>query len=146
MREGCKDRETPFGAPLARDDDEDKHMVPTPAVTTATSLLQNIVDRRRNLRARLAVPVTLTVDGHLIDAVGADVSTGGMRFVAMRAPKVGSDVSLVFFLDGDIIAARGCVQWHSPTRNGLATFGVRFTSLEDDAPMLLAGYCRSALS
>lgn len=118
----------------------------TPAAQTATSLLQNIVDRRRTLRARLAVPVTITVDGHLIDAVGADVSAGGMRFVAMRAPKVGSEVSLVFFLDGDIISARGRVQWHAPTRNGLATFGVRFTALEDDAPLLLASYCRSALS
>lgn len=122
-------------------------MVPaTPAASTASSLLQNIVDRRRNLRARLAVPVTITVGGSLIDAVGADVSSGGMRFVAMRAPKIGSEVSLVFFLNGDIIAARGTVQWHSATRNGLATFGVRFTVLEDDAPVLLAGYCKTSLS
>lgn len=122
-------------------------MVPaTPAATTASSLLQNIVDRRRALRARLAVPVTITVNGQLLDAVGADVSPGGMRFVAMRAPKIGSEVSLVFFLNGDIIAARGTVQWHSPTRNGLATFGVRFTVLEDDGPVLLAGYCRTSLS
>ncbi len=119
----------------------------TPASSSSPrSILQNVVDRRRSLRARLAVPVTITVGSNLIDAVGADVSAGGMRFVAARAPQVGSEVSLVFFLNGDIVAARGTVQWGATTKRGLATFGVRFTLVEDDGASLVARYCRASLS
>jgi len=32
-------------------------------------------------------------------------------------------------LNGDIVSACGTVQWCAPTKNRLATFGVRFTTI-----------------
>ena len=103
-------------------------------------------DRRRAQRARLGVTVTITVAGKLVDALGADVSPGGIRVVAATGAKVGDVVSLVFFLNGDIVSASGTVQWCVPTRNGLATFGVRFTMLEEDGSSIVTSYCRASVS
>ncbi|MDB4933247.1 MAG: hypothetical protein JWP87_219 [Labilithrix sp.] len=111
-----------------------------------TSLVQHEKDRRRAPRARLGVSVTITVAGKLVDALGADVSPGGMRVVAAERARVGDEVSLVFFLNGDIVSARGTVQWCAPTKRGLASFGVRFTMVEEDGPSLVASYCRASLS
>ena len=90
--------------------------------------------------------LTITVAGKLVDALGSDVSPGGMRIVAAAPARIGDEVSLVFFLNGDIVAARGVVCWCAPTRRGLAAFGVRFTALEEDGPSLVATYCRASLS
>lgn len=116
------------------------------AGVTPVSVVQPIADRRRSLRARLAVPVTITVGANLVDAVGADLSVGGLRLVAARGVEVGQEVSLVFFLGGDIVSARATVQWCARTPRGLATFGIRFTAIEDDGPSLVAGYCHASLS
>jgi len=110
------------------------------------SILQNVSDRRRAQRARLGVTVTITVAGKLVDALGADVSPGGIRVVAATPARVGDVVSLVFFLNGDIVSACGTVQWCAPTKNGLATFGVRFTTIEEDGPTVVASYCRASVS
>ncbi len=110
------------------------------------SIIQNVSDRRRAQRARLGVTVTITVAGKLVDALGADVSPGGIRVVAAARARVGDVVSLVFFLNGDIVSASGTVQWCVPKRNGLATFGVRFTMLEEDGPTVVASYCRASVS
>lgn len=118
----------------------------TPSPSTPVSLIQRISDRRSAQRARLAVAVTITVGGKLIDAVGADVSLGGMRLVAARPAKVGDEVSLVFFLHGDIVCARGTVRWCSKTKHDLFTFGVSFTAVEEDGPSLVASHCKSAVS
>lgn len=117
----------------------------TPFVSpSSSSILRG--DRRRAPRARLGVNVTITVAGRLVDALGSDVSPGGIRVVAEHPASVGDEVSLVFFLDGDIVSARGVVCWCTPTRRGLATFGVRFTALEEDGPLLVTRYCLSSLS
>ncbi len=104
------------------------------------------LDRRRSNRVRLAAMVTVTVRGRLADAVGADVAPGGIRLVAVDAARVGDEVSIVFFLDGDIVCARGVVRWCAPTKNGLFTFGVAFVNVEEDGPALLARFCRAQLS
>jgi hypothetical protein len=109
------------------------------------SPIQHGKDRRRAPRARLGVTVTITVAGKLVDALGVDVSPGGMRVVASEPAEIGDDVSLVFFLNGDIVAARGTVRWCAATKRGLATFGVRFTMLEDDGSSLVASYCRMSV-
>ena len=125
-------------------------MGPSPSPSSSNvqnaSIIQNVSDRRRAPRARLGVNVTITVAGKLVDAMGADVSPGGMRIIATRPAHEGDQVSVVFFLDGDIISALGTVCWCGPTRHGLATFGVRFTALEEDGPSIVASYCRSSLS
>lgn len=117
-----------------------------PSASGTPSVLQHVSDRRRAQRARLGVTVTITVAGKLVDALGADVSPGGIRILAAAPARVGDAVSLVFFLNGDIVSARGTVQWCAPTKNGLATFGVRFTSVEEDGSLLVASYCRSSVS
>jgi hypothetical protein len=119
-------------------------MVPSSSPTSG-SILQNVSDRRRAPRARLGVAVTITVAGRLIDAMGGDLSPGGIRILAAESARVGDGVSLVFFLNGDIVSARGTVCWCAPARRGLATFGVRFTAVEEDGPTLVASYCRSSL-
>jgi hypothetical protein len=110
------------------------------------SIIQNVSDRRRAPRARLGVTVTITVAGKLVDALGVDVSPGGMRVIAAVHARAGDVVSLVFFVNGDIVSASGTVQWSVPKRNGLATFGVRFTMLEDDGSSVVASYCRASVS
>lgn len=112
---------------------------------SAPTRLQRAADRRGGLRARLAAAVTLTIDGKLVDAMSANVSTGGLRLVSDRPVAAGQEVSLVFFLDGNLVCARGEVCWSSTTKRGLTTFGVRFTDLEDDAPDLIDSYCRDAI-
>ena len=116
------------------------------STSSSPSLLQSVSDRRRAHRARLGVTITITVAGKLIDALGTDVSPGGIRLVAAAPAKVGDAVSLVFFLNGDIVSASGTVRWCAPTKNGLATFGVRFTAVEEDGPAVVASYCRAAVS
>lgn len=118
----------------------------TPSALNTRSMLQHVTDRRRAPRARLGVSVTITAAGKLVDALGADVSPGGIRVLAATTTRVGDEVSLVFFLNGDIVSARGTVQWSAPTRNGLTSFGVRFTAIEDDGPFVVATYCCSSLS
>jgi hypothetical protein len=99
------------------------------------------VDRRACHRARLSVNVTVTLGDRIVDAASADVSSGGIRLVADQRPKLGEPVSLVFFLNGDIVCARGTVRWVSHTKHGLFAFGVRFSLLEEDAPTVVATYC-----
>lgn len=106
-------------------------------------------DRRRAHRARLGVGVTITVAGKLVDALGMDVSQGGMRVVASMPARVGDQVSLVFFLDGqtrDIVSATGTVQWCAEGKRGLAMFGVRFTTIDEDGASLVDSYCRASVS
>ena len=82
-------------------------------------------DRRRGQRARLGVSVTITVAGKLVDALGADLSLGGIRVVA---------------------SARGVVRWIAATQHGLPTFGVLFTAIEEDGANVVAAFCRSSVS
>lgn len=118
----------------------------TPSALNTRSMLQHVTDRRRAPRARLGVSVTITVSGRLVDALGADLSPGGIRVLAATSARVGDEVSLVFFLNGDIVSARGTVQWCVPGSRGLTSFGVRFTSIEEDGPFVVATYCCSSLS
>jgi len=110
------------------------------------SVIQQIGDRRRAQRTRLGVSVTITVAGKLVDALGADLSFGGIRVVASAPAQIGDEVSLVFFLDGDIVSARGVVRWSAATQRGLATFGVLFTAIEEDGANIVATFCRSSVS
>jgi len=89
--------------------------------------------------------VTVTVAGRLVDAVGADVSPGGIRLVTAQSARVGDEVSLVFFIHGDIVCARDTVRWCAPTKRGLHTFGVAFHAIEEDGPVLLDRFCRASL-
>jgi hypothetical protein len=89
--------------------------------------------------------VTVTVGGRLVDAVGADVSPGGIRLVTATPARIGDAVSVVFFLNGDIVCARGTVRWCAPTKRGLHTFGVAFSAIEEDGPVLLDRFCRASL-
>lgn len=115
--------------------------------SSPASVVQRGDDRRGAQRARLAAPtVTVTVGGKLVDAIGSDVSLGGMRLMAARPARVGDEVSLVFFLDGDIVCGRGTVCWCARTRHDLFSFGVRFTAIEEDGQSLLARYCRGSVS
>ncbi len=116
-------------------------------MTPSASPIHRPDDRRGARRARLATPtVTVTLGGKLIDAVGSDVSAGGMKLLAARPTSVGDDVSLVFFLDGDIVCARGIVRWCARTPHDLFSFGVSFTIVEEDGQSLVASYCRGAIS
>jgi len=117
----------------------------TPYASAPSYRLQRAPDRRGAQRARLAAVVTLTVDGKLVDATSVNVSPGGLRLVTDHAVARGQEVSLVFFLDGDLVCARAVVCWTTPTRHGLHTFGVRFTSFEDDAANLLSQYCEASI-
>lgn len=116
------------------------------STTGSPSVIQQVSDRRRGQRARLGVSVTITVAGRLVDALGTDVSLGGVRVVTAKPARVGDEVSLVFFLDGDIVSARGVVRWCAQTPRGLATFGVLFTAIEEDGSSVVASYCRSSVS
>ena len=119
----------------------------TPRAVAPASVIQRTDDRRHAQRARLAAPtVTVTVGGKLIDAVGSDVSPGGMKLLAARPTRVGDEVSLVFFLDGDIVCARGIVRWCARTTHNLFSFGVSFTIVEEDGQSLVARYCRGSIS
>jgi len=120
------------------------HPVPNPSPGSA---VQRGNDRRGAHRARLAAQtVTVTVGGKLVDAVGSDVSLGGMRLMAARPARVGDEVSLVFFLDGDIVCGRGTVRWCARTVHDLFSFGVSFTTIEEDGQSLLARYCLGSVS
>ncbi len=124
-------------------------MVPS-ASSGPHSVVQRRSDRRRAHRARLGATVTITVAGKLVDALGLDVSQGGMRVVANMPARVGDEVSLVFFLESegarDIVSARGTVQWCGEGKRGLSMFGVRFTTIDEDGPSVVASYCRASLS
>ena len=117
-----------------------------PSASGPHSVIQRTNDRRRAQRARLGVTVTITVARKLVDALGMDVSQGGIRVVASVPARVGHEVKLVFFLDGDIVSAKGIVQWCAEGKRGLSMFGVRFTALDEDGPSLVASYCNASFS
>lgn len=100
-------------------------------------------DRRRAYRARLAAAVTTTIGHSLVDAVGADLSVGGIRLVAARHVEIGQQIELVFFLKGEIVSAAGVVRWTSRTPRGLYAFGVAFTSIEDDGGAVVSSFCQA---
>ena len=120
--------------------------LPTQPDFRPTSLVQHGVDRRLAQRARLATTVTVTVGDRLVDAVGSDVSVGGMRLVTADPARPGELVSVVFFLNGDIVSARGAVRWCARTKRGLFTIGVAFHSLEDDGEELVTSFCKNSVS
>jgi hypothetical protein len=103
-------------------------------------------DRRAAVRAPLSGTVTLTVRGRLVDAVAADVSATGIRLVARLEPQVGDEVSIVFFLGGELVASVGTVCWTKRTKLGLHAFGVHFRSIEEDGAVALSDYCRRGVS
>lgn len=122
-----------------------------PAIAPVAAVHRNhndgaAADRRVGRRARLGATVTITASGRLVDGLASDLSAGGMRVVAAAAARVGDVVSVVFFVDGDLVAARGIVRWSVPTQHGLAMFGVLFTTVEDDGRSILASYCHAAAS
>jgi hypothetical protein len=103
-------------------------------------------DRRAAVRAPLSGTVTLTVRGRLVDAVAADVSSTGMRLVARLEPHHGDEVSIVFFLGGELVASVGTVCWTKRTKLGLHAFGVHFRSVEEDGATALTAYCGRGIS
>lgn len=120
--------------------------LPTQPELRPTSLVQDVVDRRLSARARLATTVTLTLGDRLVEAFGSEISDGGIRLVARTAARAGEPASLVFFLNGDIVSARGRVRWCNPTKRGLFTMGIEFLVVEDDGAALIASFCRNSIS
>jgi hypothetical protein len=119
---------------------------PSPSSSSRVRVVPRGEDRRAAHRARLSVSVTVTLGDRIVDAASSDLSSGGIRLVADHRPKLGEIVSLVFFLNGDIVCARGTVRWISQTKRGLFAFGVRFSVLEEDAPSVVATYCEGSIS
>lgn len=103
-------------------------------------------NRRASFRAPLSGAVTLTARDRLVDAAAMDVSEGGMRLLSRLGMVVGEAVSIVFFVNGELVSVSGTVCWRASTRLGFHTFGVRFAAIEDDGPALLSTYCRRAMS
>ena len=103
-------------------------------------------NRRDSFRAPLSGTVTLTARGRLVDAAALDVSEGGLRLLSRLALVVGDPVAIVFFLNGELVSVDGVVRWRASTRLGFFTFGVSFSSVEDDGVALLSTYCRRAMS
>lgn len=103
-------------------------------------------NRRGSFRAPLGGAVTLTARDRLVDAVALDVSEGGLRLMSRLRLLAGDVVSIVFFVEGELVSVTGTVRWTSTTKLGLYTFGVRFESVDEDGPSLLATYCRHAMS
>jgi len=66
--------------------------------------------------------------------------------MSARPVRAGAAVSLVFFLDGDIVCARGRVCWCARTPNDLFSFGIAFSALEEDGASLVARFCRGSVS
>jgi PilZ domain len=88
----------------------------------------------------------MTAGGRLVEATSIDVSSEGVRLVSTESPDVGAQVSLVFFLLGELVVAHGMVRWCEPLVRGYHAFGVKFEALEDDSAALLEGFCRRAVS
>lgn len=120
--------------------------LPTPFPVPGAPLVRRGVDRRSAHRARLAASVTVTCGDRIVDAIASDLSRGGIRLVAGHRPRLGETVALVFFVNGDIVCARATVRWCAQTKRGLFAFGVRFTAMEEDAPVVIASYCDSSIS
>ncbi len=102
------------------------------------------------MNSLLGAPVTALVrdrvGGRLVDAVARDVTTTGVELVATHAPVVGASVSLVFFVNGEIVCAHGVVRWTLPHTQDHHAFGVSFSVIEDDGPSLLAAHCHASIS
>jgi len=104
-------------------------------------------NRRKTARTRIATVATATIDGVLVDAITVDLSTGGIQLVASRTPRVGAAANVVFFLNGELVAADGIVCWCAPrSSNGHVAFGVRFTKIEDDGATVVDRFSLSMLS
>lgn len=119
--------------------------MPSPPSRSDVRVTNRGVDRRATHRARLSGSVTITLGDRIVDAVAADVSRGGIRLISNHRPKLGEPVSLVFFIHGDIVCARGNVRWCAQTKRGLFTFGIGFTSLDEDAPDVVSAYCQASI-
>ncbi len=103
-------------------------------------------NRRASFRAPLSGTVTLTARDRLVDAAAIDVSEGGIRLLSRLGLTMGESVSLVFFLNGELVSVSGAVRWRAATRLGFHTFGVSFSAVEDDGDAVLSTYCRHAMS
>lgn len=90
--------------------------------------------------------VTAMVCGTLIDSVAHELSTTGVELVSKHAPPVGASISLVFFMDGELVCAHGAVRSTTPQTNGHHLIGVSFSVIEDDGPKLIAAHCGASIS
>jgi len=103
-------------------------------------------NRRGSFRAPLGGAVTLTARDRLVDSVALDLSEGGLRLMSRLRLAAGEVVSIVFFVNGELVSVTGSVRWTGTTKLGLHTFGVRFDAIEEDGAALIAAYCRRAMS
>ncbi len=103
-------------------------------------------NRRDSFRAPLGGAVTLTARDRLVDSVALDVSEGGLRLMSRLRLGEGEVVSIVFFVNGELVSVTGVVRWTGTTKLGLHTFGVAFTSIEDDGLGLIVAHCLRSMS
>lgn len=108
---------------------------------TAPLGLRTTNNRRGSFRAPLSGTVTLTARERLVDAAALDVSEGGIRLLSRLALQLGDRVSMVFFVNGELVSVEGTVRWRASTRLGFFTFGVTFSAIEEDGGTLLSTYC-----
>lgn len=86
------------------------------------------------------------VDAHLVDAVALDVSPGGVKIVSSTPIRLGAAVSVVLFVEGEIVDATATVRWSAPHGAHHFAMGLAFDRLEEELRVHIARFCRASLS
>ena len=97
-------------------------------------------------RKRIASSATVMSEGRLLDAIAVDVSFGGAKIVSPAPIAQGARVSVVLFVDGELVDATATVQWTAPHGPSHHAAGLAFEQLEHDARVHLARFCGVRLS
>ncbi len=113
---------------------------------TPTSSSSPRADRRSRPRKRIATSATLIAVGRAIDAVAVDVSIGGAKVVTPAPLAVGSQVSVVVIVEGEIVDAVATVIWSAPHGGTHHAAGLAFEQIEHEARVHLARFCGVAAS
>jgi uncharacterized protein (TIGR02266 family) len=100
------------------------------------------IERRRDGRVAIEVPVTLETSSVPYAGLTKDVSRGGIFVATWHEVPLGREVAIEVVLPESTIAARGVVRWRrEPSEDAPPGVGVAFTSLDADARDALAAFC-----
>lgn len=113
---------------------------------TPTSSSSPRADRRIRPRKRIATAATLVANGRALDAVAVDVSIGGAKVVSTAPIAVGTRVSVVVIVEGEIVDAVATVMWSGAHGGTHHAAGLAFEQLEHEARVHLARFCGVAAS
>lgn len=114
-------------------------------VNRALFIKEVAVDSRK--RVPVSITAVFTIEGKSSMGILMNLSEGGAFLHTGQMLAAGSHIELTFYLDGELMIARGVVRWSAPGLRGnlFSGSGVMFNSLPGDSMRRLSEFIKTRL-